>query len=299
MKTRRAYVTMFAFILAFHVCANEIRMPVDATSAPGSNHEEFIISRPGIYYFSTNLVVAHGAGIEIAATNVILDLNGFALVGDYKGVYIPQGFQGGYGTGLYIPAGSSNVVIRNGTICGWNGFAINCFADNVTFEYLAISSNAFGMACDYPGSDGQRYWINALATNGVNSNWVYSSSGVVVRNCRADHNGFTGICIGDNGVVSGCLSTSNLGNGISVHGSGCLIISNSCIGNNKGNYLRTAGIAVSGDNNRIEGNRVSGTGVAGDGISIPYSADSVSNPTNNIIIRNFVEGNGIRNYFIN
>lgn len=297
MKIQIVQVTAFTFFLAFQTCASEIRMPVDAANAPGTNHEGFVISRPGIYYFATNLIVANGAGIEIAATNVILDLNGFALVGNYKGVYIPQGRLEGYGTGLYIPAGSSNVVIRNGTICGWNGFAINCYADNVTFEQLVISSNAFGMMCSSPGSDWRGHWIDALA-NGVSSNWIYSSSGIVVRNCRADENRSAGICVGDNSIVSGCLSMSNLENGISVYGSGCLIISNNCVGNNRGNTMR-AGIIIGGSNNRIEGNHVNGTGIAGYGISIPYFSDSINNPTNNIVIGNLVEGSGVNNYSIN
>ena len=151
-------------------------------NAPGTNHEGFVISRPGIYYFATNLIVANGAGIEIAATNVILDLIGFALVGNYKGVLYSPRTPRGYGTGLYIPAGSSNVVIRNGTICGWNGFAINRYADNVTFEQLVISSNAFGMMCSSPGSDWRGHWIDAPA-NGVSSNRNIQAAGIVVRNC--------------------------------------------------------------------------------------------------------------------
>lgn len=65
MKIQIAHVTAFAFLLAFQISAIETRMPVDAIHAPGSNHTEFVISRPGVYYFPTNLIVAMGPELRL------------------------------------------------------------------------------------------------------------------------------------------------------------------------------------------------------------------------------------------
>src|SRR5690242_16063675 len=60
----------------------EPRTPVDATHTPGNSFEGFIISQPGSYYLTTNILGSSGKdGIEIATNNVSLDLNGFALLG--------------------------------------------------------------------------------------------------------------------------------------------------------------------------------------------------------------------------
>src|SRR5579862_9533350 len=60
----------------------EARTPVDAIHMPGGASDEFIISQPGSYYLTTNIVgVSSKRGINISNSDVTLDLNGFALLG--------------------------------------------------------------------------------------------------------------------------------------------------------------------------------------------------------------------------
>src|SRR3954465_10824768 len=52
----------------------EARTPVDATHTPGDLSAEFIISQPGSYYLTTNLVGVGGTyGVVINTNNVTLD----------------------------------------------------------------------------------------------------------------------------------------------------------------------------------------------------------------------------------
>ena len=60
----------------------EPRTIVNAANTPGDSGNSFIITNAGSYYLTTNLVgVSSKNGIKIAANNVALDLNGFALLG--------------------------------------------------------------------------------------------------------------------------------------------------------------------------------------------------------------------------
>jgi parallel beta-helix repeat protein len=208
----------------------EPRTPVDAIHTPGDGLSEFNISLPGSYYLTTNIVgVNPKRGINIAANNVTLDLNGFAMLG-----------VAGALDGIYANNTFTNVTIRNGRINGWaSAFGIRCFAPYTTIERLTVTGNLNGVDC--------------------------AASNSVVRDCIVSGNSKGGIFI----VLSG----------------GSLVAGNVCVGNNPTQDANSAGIYVSGWNNRIDGNHVTGTGPGGYGIT-------VAGGTGNIIIRNSVEGGG-------
>jgi hypothetical protein len=172
-------------------------------------------------------------GIEIAANNVTLDLNGFALLGGGHG-----------GSGIHIPGAQTNITVRNGTISDWVNNGVDSdsyFSMNLVFERLNISANpAFG---------------------------IYMSGAGVVRDCICENNGtgiFLGsyseaignICIGNgtgifvvgsnNRIENNHVAASGSG-GIQVSGNGNynnLIIKNSVSGNGANNYVGIAGNIV-------------------------------------------------------
>src|SRR5712691_11823033 len=57
----------------------EARTIVNASNTPGNSTNAFIISQPGSYYLTTNIVVASGNAIGIATNGVTLDLRGFTI----------------------------------------------------------------------------------------------------------------------------------------------------------------------------------------------------------------------------
>src|SRR5438034_11001068 len=60
----------------------EPRIAINATNTPGDTNSLFKITQPGSYYLTGNIAgVASKHGIEIVASGVTLDLNGFDLVG--------------------------------------------------------------------------------------------------------------------------------------------------------------------------------------------------------------------------
>ncbi len=84
----------------------EARIPVQSLS--GNLGFQHIISQPGSYYLTGNIVGEAGkSGIRIDAADVTLDLNGFAMIGSDTT------------PGTVIFSAAENVTIRNGTLRGW------------------------------------------------------------------------------------------------------------------------------------------------------------------------------------
>ena len=217
----------------------EPRTPVDAVHTPGGVGIEYLITQPGSYYLTTNLVGVSGdIGIYIGASNVTLDLNGFSMLGS------PGAF-----FGISIVSGNANITVRNGNVSGWSiepGIYNN--AKHVVLEHLSLAGNWQGLNC---------------------------AGDTVVQNCVVSDNAEDGIILGDNCVVNDCLVQHNGYNGISAEGSGCIIRGNSLCGNNVSGFYGQSSIYVTGSNNRVEDNHVTGTGSNGYGILVSGSTNNI------------------------
>ena len=159
----------------------------------------FTISAGGSYYLTASLSVpaAGTSGITIAADNVTLDLNGFALTGVATS-----------GSGVLVSGARRNLWIGNGTIhaCA-NGVSASSATDS-HFERLRLTNNGL-------------VGINAGAS-------------AIVKDCIAELNGSAGIGGGDNVKVIGCSVLDNGGYGIKIDDNGevhkCLAFSNGSLG---------------------------------------------------------------------
>lgn len=102
------------------------------------------ISQPGSYRLAGNLTVPNGntTAIEITASHVTLDLNGFAILGstDCSGGLNPCAGAGS-GYGIVTPNFQFNITIRNGTIQGLGGTGIVLRGDSHLVEYVHARSN--------------------------------------------------------------------------------------------------------------------------------------------------------------
>ncbi len=273
------------------------RTIVNATNTPGDSGDSFIISQPGSYYLTTNLVGVSGKnGILITANNVTLDLNGFAL----------QGVSGS-GNGIYIPNVQTNLTVRNGTINGWGNQGIYGASPplmNFVLERLNIIANnnygvvitGYGVVRDcnfsFNVADGIDFDGGGVISDCTADNNGYDGFSVicsVVSRCCAQNNGNRGILV-QSGTVSGCIVQNNHSSGIFMYLTGNEVIGNTCIGNNTATSSSAAGISINGSNNRIEDNHVSASGYAG---ILTYNNSSY---TNNITIKNSVSGDSANNY---
>jgi hypothetical protein len=215
------------------------RIPVDAVHTPGNSSTKFLINAPGSYYLTTNIIgVGSEYGIEITASDVTLDLNGFSMIAPPTA-----------SSGIIAFQGTTNIVIRNGTIDGWSSLNEGIFseANNITIQNMSISGAGTDIAC-----------------------------------------------LGFGGVIQNCNVSLANEYGIYIAGPGYLISGNTCFGNNAINEANGAAMLINGPNNRIENNFVTGTGPAGFGIAI-----NGGGITNNVFVRNSVQGDGANDFIVN
>jgi len=121
-----------------------------------------IISQPGSYKLTGSLTVpANTNGIEITATFVTLDLNGFAIIG--------PGFGSTEGAGVYISSESYYVNVINGTIVNFSDYGINAFGGGHYFGNLKV--------CE----------------NGMYGVYLSNVSNAIVEKCQVNNNSTVGI----------------------------------------------------------------------------------------------------------
>lgn len=231
----------------------EPRIPINATNTPSNGVGQFVISQPGSYVLTGNLVGVSGmVGLQIASSDVTVDLRGFTLIG------VPGAL-----AGISFSA-MNRVSIMNGNVTNWPGGGIagtgsagarieNVSAENNQNTGILLSSNATVSGCTVrsnSGSNGMvvggRSVISRCIAISNGQNGILSSDACVITDCVATNNGAAGILLnlGATGAanrVSGCTSSFNTGNGIECVGFGCLV--EHCVVRSNGGL----GISVAGD----------------------------------------------------
>lgn len=188
----------------------EPRTAISSSNTPGDADSLYRISKPGSYYLTGNILGAAGkCGIEIAASDVVVDLNGFELLGT-AGMGAMDGI-------TITTSDGENITIRNGTIRGWgdSGIEVNYNAGHpsrgLTVEHVKTTENS---------TNGMYLWGNARVSHcraAANRNKGFLVVGsAVISDCTAEDNGDDGINVNSGGDVSGCTANGNGGDGISV-----------------------------------------------------------------------------------
>jgi Right handed beta helix region len=175
------------------------RTEISASKTPGDANSSFKITEPGSYYLADNITGEAGKhGIEITASNVTLDLNGFALIGVTDSL-----------NGVDDENGNVAVAVMNGSVSNWSGRGVNhgskggCVTKirshhNGTYGILANDSTVVDECTAVQnGSDGIR-----------------GAHFTLVRNCISRSNGGNGIFGGSGFTVLNCVAVSNVGDGI-------------------------------------------------------------------------------------
>jgi parallel beta-helix repeat protein len=283
----------------------EPRLAINANNTPGDadvSPSLFKITQPGSYYLTGNINVATAqSAIEIASSNVTLDLGGFAIIGGDVGI-----------NGVNVPDGMLRAVaIRNGTVSGFTASGVYAaFATSVSLRDLTVTAcqvgariggNARIKDCTFVENAGAGMIMTADGTvesSVFNDNGTYGLSGqngITVRgstfndnvdrglsllfnslvvDCVAKNNESHGFWLQGGGVISNCQASSNTGAGIYLNGEGSAV--------NNTVHTNGRGIVAAGSASRIDSNHVTFNTTSG---IQTLNAD-------NIITRNTARGNG-------
>lgn len=188
----------------------EPRTAINAANTPGDANSLFKITQPGSYYLTANVNgVASKIGIEIATSDVTVDLNGFSLIG------VAGSLQG-----IAATVSASNVTIRNGNVTGWGGngveASISSSSSGIIIEGVSATQNGgIGIRSSAPSL----LTACSASSNGGSSGFSLSAASTL-SNCTATLNTGHGFAVGDGCTLSGCTARLNLANGF-VFSSGC------------------------------------------------------------------------------
>lgn len=171
--------------------------PVNAIPG-GSQATAFVITKPGYYYLAGDRTMTDSTknGIEIASSDVTLDLGGYTLR-----------FAKVSGTGMGIYAKDvQNVEVRNGAVTDVPAYGVDIAASY-------IGGNANIRVIDLR--------VSATGNSGI---WIEGDS-VLVDRCTVDHAGYNGIHLywGNGTIVSNSVVSSTQGYGILAIGSGAAV----------------------------------------------------------------------------
>ena len=287
----------------------EPRTAINDTNTPGDAGNIYKITKSGSYYLTENVTgIATRVGIEIAASDVTIDLNGYVLVG------VP-GSAAGIAT---LTPGLSNITVRNGTVRDWAQYGIDLASipvDGASIESVRVVGNLFdgarvgtaAMIRDSRASANGGAGFRVVGAGGSIDNSHADNNGeagistfedAVVSNCRANNNAIAGILSASGALITDCLASNNQGVGIQANssctvancsvtknwtdgiliGSNCTVRSNNCAFN--GSNGSGAGIHATSWDNRIESNNCTSADI---GIDVDF--------VGNFIVRNICSGN--------
>ena len=247
------------------VAAVESRTAINSANTPGTATSLFKITQPGSYYLTGNITGEAGKhGIEIAASGVMLDLNGFDIVG------IPAM---GQFSGVKVTVQSLfNIAVVNGSVRNWGDegvdlgtFAsLNCRVEGVlakgnTNRGITIGGGSMLSKCSAYNNtgDGIRTSIgctvsncSALLNTGVG---ISTSSGCTLIDCTVSDNTGTGLSVGTSSTVANCSVLRNGLGGILTGGDGtvtnCTAVLNNGTGIQTGVVSKIAGCSASRNTN--------------------------------------------------
>lgn len=213
----------------------------------------YSIEEPGSYYLAGDILGSSGMnGIEIHAPEVVLDLNGFSVVG------VPGSL-----SGIVVEHDLPNVAVRNGIVRGWEEMGVWNASPSGEVSAVQASEN---------GDSGIRLRGGLISRCTAMSNFnrgIYlEEMGGLIIDCHSSGNWETGIIVEWRGQVQNCAVADNIigidaawedvqvlnsfigsnGVGVRVY-SGSLISGNQFTDNGWGVQVRDDGQA-----NRIEGN---------------------------------------------
>jgi len=301
-------------VSATHKTLTEVepRIAINSTNTRGDANSSFKITLPGSYYLTGNITGEVGKhGIEIIASGVTIDLNGFDVIG-VPGMGV---FNGVCATENNL----TNITVTNGSVRNWGADGVdfgswgerNCRVDrvvasgnaangiNVTAASVVVHCSAYNNA-GIGIFAGHGSTISTCSAHSNAGNGISSSFGSTISHCAAYGNGGNGVSTSSGCTITSCTAYENDGSGIStfagsavidctvrfnaldgiVCSSASTIRGNTCHSN--GNGGDGAGIHATGTDNRIENNNCVG---ADQGIDVDASG--------NIIVRNTCSGNAL------
>lgn len=246
----------------------EPRIPLSDTTTPGNASFVYRITEPGSYCLTGNIQgTVNKGGIEIAASGVTIDLNGFEVVG--------AGAQAGIRA---LSSSYTDATVHSGTVRNWggNGVDLNNISGSQVRDVTVADCGGYGIGINGGGL------VSGCIASGNGSTGIRALNGSRAENCTSRANTGQGFYVTGASTITGCVSTSNVWHGIEVGGD-CVVTRNQVSNAGQGGAQAT-GIYLTGNRNRCEENSVTTVSTSGGDQGIAISGSG------NFVARNTVSG---------
>jgi hypothetical protein len=231
----------------------EARTAIPKSPAVPVAGPHYTISQPGSYYLTGNVEVASGNGINITASNVTLDLNGFALIS--KTVSPAAGYA------INLAADLRSIEIKNGRITGGT---VRTYTGPKPWNATFAGPGWIRGIQDVDASPATGVLLSYLTVEQCAANGIDLDGSSILQHITATSNGDTGI-FASYGSVTNAAATSNGAYGISA--------SNGSVANSTASSNGTYGISAS------NGSVTNATATSNGTYGIYASYGSVTNAT--------------------
>ena len=232
---------------------DQVEPRTNVQTLPGSGTAVFVISQPGSYYLTADVVGQAGKhGIQITAlTGVTIDLRGFNVRSSSIGL-----------DGINA---AGDAAVLNGTVSGWANNGVN-ICQNALVEHVRVSGNlqagiqiCRGTAVECVAQQNLNGFIGfgglfrgCTSTSNSDAGFIASNGSSVIQ-CNASGNA-RGVAASGGSQITNCTIFASTGNGVEL-ADGCSLWNN-VIQSNANN-----GISITGNENSIDANhlRLNGT----------------------------------------
>lgn len=196
---------------------NEVEPRVAVNSLPGDALAVHVISAPGSYYLTADVLGAPGKrGIDVRASGVTIDLRGFTLRG------VPASLDG-----VYADAARTSIEVRDGAATGWGNAGIGLFGAERSVVRRVQASDNVG-----PGIvGGNRSRLEDCEAFDNEGGGILAGDACVFEGCIVSGNNLDGFYSLEGSVWTGCVAVNNGGSGYYLDGDACLINNCTAFGN--------------------------------------------------------------------
>lgn len=244
----------------------EPRTMVSAATTPGDATAVYIISQAGSYYLTGNISVPGAkSGIRITASDVTLDLNGFAI------------FAGTTSVNGVVGAGTlSAVTVRNGTVVGFpgRGLDIASISGGCVQDVIARACGGVGIAV------GSITRVERCSAYGCAGGGISGGNGSTIDHCSARQCGVAGLAVDNGGRLIDCEGYANLAVAI-LASNNCSVLRCTAV-NNGGNGFQSQANVTYTD--------CFSSGASGDGFQLGSDCTVLNCQSSNSGVRGFFVG---------
>jgi hypothetical protein len=182
-----------AVLAACAVHASDGVIEINHAKVVAAGGYPYVITQPGSYRLTSNLTQpdADTDVVQIQASDVTLDLNGFAISGENVCTYfsgpspvLSCSYEEGLGTGVVSPEQAQRVTVRNGSVTGMGGGCVALGKQGQVHDLSVSHCGRSGIFLNQSSTVSRARLIQSMVGNRHTGRYDLRFNGDEQRHCR-------------------------------------------------------------------------------------------------------------------